>query len=90
MLMNFDKLGAWRWILGGIATLMALFLLLPILFIVALSFGSSRWLTVTLSLDGIALESLSDVPGSKCIQGFFIPVHRFVFQPVEPLSALTV
>lgn len=44
MLMNFDKLGAWRWILGGIATLMALFLLLPILFIVALSFGSSRWL----------------------------------------------
>ncbi|KGJ07672.1 ABC transporter permease [Paracoccus versutus] len=44
MLMNFDKLGAWRWILSGICALMALFLLLPILFIVALSFGNSRWL----------------------------------------------
>lgn len=44
MLMNFDKLGAWRWILLAICTLMALFLLLPILFIIALSFGSSRWL----------------------------------------------
>lgn len=44
MLMNFDKLGAWRWVLGAIAVLMALFLLLPILFIVALSFGDSRWL----------------------------------------------
>lgn len=44
MLMNFDKLGAWRWVLGIIAVLMALFLLLPIVFIVALSFGDSRWL----------------------------------------------
>lgn len=44
MLLNFDKLGAWRWILSGICALMALFLLLPILFIVALSFGNSRWL----------------------------------------------
>lgn len=44
MLMNFDKLGAWRWILSGICALMALFLLLPILFIIALSFGNSRWL----------------------------------------------
>ena len=44
MLMNFDKLGAWRWILGLICGLMVLFLLLPILFIVALSFGDSRWL----------------------------------------------
>ena len=44
MLMNFDKLGAWRWILSGICALMALFLLLPILFIIALSFGDSRWL----------------------------------------------
>ncbi len=44
MLMDFDKLGAWRWILGVICALMTLFLLLPILFIVALSFGDSRWL----------------------------------------------
>ena len=44
MLMDFDKLGAWRWILSAICALMALFLLLPILFIVALSFGDSRWL----------------------------------------------
>ncbi|QUS37192.1 ABC transporter permease [Falsirhodobacter algicola] len=44
MLLDFDKLGAWKWALAGICALMTLFLLLPILFIVALSFGSSRWL----------------------------------------------
>jgi putative spermidine/putrescine transport system permease protein len=44
MLLDFNKLGLWRWILGGICAVMTLFLLLPILFIVALSFGSSRWL----------------------------------------------
>lgn len=44
MLLDFNKLGAWKWALSGICALMALFLLLPILFIVALSFGSSRWL----------------------------------------------
>ncbi|HBD90518.1 MAG: ABC transporter permease [Rhodobacteraceae bacterium GWE1_64_9] len=44
MLLDFDKLGAWKWMLVAICTLMVLFLLLPILFIVALSFGSSRWL----------------------------------------------
>ena len=44
MLLDFNKLGAWKWVLSGICALMALFLLLPILFIVALSFGSSRWL----------------------------------------------
>jgi len=44
MLMDFDKLGAWKWVLSGLCTLLMLFLLLPIVFIVALSFGSSRWL----------------------------------------------
>lgn len=44
MLLDFNKLGAWKWVLSGICALMGLFLLLPILFIVALSFGSSRWL----------------------------------------------
>ncbi|MGO4909949.1 ABC transporter permease [Pseudorhodobacter sp. W20_MBD10_FR17] len=44
MLLDFDKLGAWRWVLSAICGLMTLFLLLPILFIIALSFGSSRWL----------------------------------------------
>lgn len=44
MLLDFDKLGAWKWALSAICAVMALFLLLPILFIVALSFGSSRWL----------------------------------------------
>jgi putative spermidine/putrescine transport system permease protein len=44
MLLDFDKLGPWKWILGIIAALTCLFLLLPIVFIVALSFGSSRWL----------------------------------------------
>lgn len=44
MLLDFHKLGAWRWVLTAICAAMSLFLLLPILFIVALSFGSSRWL----------------------------------------------
>ena len=44
MLLDFQKLGAWKWALYAICTLMSLFLLLPIVFIVALSFGSSRWL----------------------------------------------
>lgn len=44
MLLNFDKLGAWKWVLTGFSVLVALFLLVPILFIVALSFGSSQWL----------------------------------------------
>lgn len=44
MLLDFERLGAWRWALMAICIIMSLFLLLPILFIVALSFGSSRWL----------------------------------------------
>jgi len=44
MLLDYHKLGAWRWILLAICGAMSLFLLLPILFIVALSFGNSRWL----------------------------------------------
>lgn len=44
MLLDFNKLGAWKWVLSAICAVMSLFLLLPILFIVALSFGSSRWL----------------------------------------------
>lgn len=44
MLLDFDRLGWWRWWLGGVAVLAGLFLLLPVVFIVALSFGSSRWM----------------------------------------------
>ena len=44
MLLDFDKLGGWKWALSLICALVALFLLIPIVFIVALSFGSSRWL----------------------------------------------
>ena len=44
MLLDFHKLGAWKWALSAICGLMTLFLLLPIMFIVALSFGNSRWL----------------------------------------------
>lgn len=44
MLLDFDRLGAWKWVLVAITVLVALFLLLPIVFIVALSFGSSQWL----------------------------------------------
>lgn len=44
MLLDYDRLGALRWLLCGISLAVALFLLLPILLIVALSFGSSQWL----------------------------------------------
>lgn len=44
MLLNFNSLGVWKWVLLTITFLTAAFLLLPILFIAALSFGSSQWL----------------------------------------------
>lgn len=44
MLLNFDRLGWWKYILLAITLLTAAFLLLPIVFIAALSFGSSQWL----------------------------------------------
>lgn len=44
MLLDFDRLGTWRWFLVSIGVLVVLFLLLPIIFIAALSFGDSQWL----------------------------------------------
>jgi putative spermidine/putrescine transport system permease protein len=44
MLLNFDRLGGWKWVLIGITALTSAFLILPIFFIAALSFGSSQWL----------------------------------------------
>ncbi|PZQ50107.1 MAG: ABC transporter permease [Rhodovulum sulfidophilum] len=44
MLLTFEGLGRWKWPLLLFTALVSLFLLLPILFIVALSFGSSQWL----------------------------------------------
>lgn len=44
MLLDFDRLGTWRWFLVSIGVLVVLFLLLPIVFIAALSFGDSQWL----------------------------------------------
>ena len=44
MLLSFDRLGALRWVLIGLTAAVAAFLLLPVLFIAALSFGSSQWL----------------------------------------------
>jgi putative spermidine/putrescine transport system permease protein len=44
MLLSYERLGGWKWVLNGIAIVTGIFLLVPILFIVALSFGSSRWL----------------------------------------------
>lgn len=44
MLLNFESLGSWKWFLVAVTTLTSAFLLLPILFIAALSFGSSQWL----------------------------------------------
>lgn len=44
MLLSFDRLGGLRWVLVGITALVTAFLLLPVVFIAALSFGSSQWL----------------------------------------------
>lgn len=44
MLLNYDRLGKLRWALWIVTVLVCAFLLLPILFIAALSFGSSQWL----------------------------------------------
>lgn len=44
MLLDFPRLGALRWVLVGIGGLVCTYLLLPIVLIVFLSFGSSRWL----------------------------------------------
>jgi putative spermidine/putrescine transport system permease protein len=44
MLLSYDRMGGLRWLLWAITILISLFLLLPIIFIAALSFGSSRWL----------------------------------------------
>lgn len=44
MLLNYARMGKLRWALWAITILVCAFLLLPILFIAALSFGSSQWL----------------------------------------------
>lgn len=44
MLLSFDRLGSWKWALIALTAAVAMFLLLPIVFIAALSFGSSQWL----------------------------------------------
>nr|WP_298097835.1 ABC transporter permease [uncultured Shinella sp.] len=44
MLLDFDKLGGLRTFLIALVALVCLFLILPIVFIAALSFGSSQWL----------------------------------------------
>jgi len=44
MLLDFEKLGPLRGFLIGLTILVCLFLILPIIFIAALSFGSSQWL----------------------------------------------
>ncbi|SAL65967.1 ABC transporter permease [Caballeronia humi] len=44
MLLDFDRLGPLRWFLVSIGVAVSLFLLLPVLFIVGLSFGDSQWL----------------------------------------------
>ncbi|MDP9364967.1 MAG: ABC transporter permease [Chloroflexota bacterium] len=44
MLLNYDRIGKLAWVLTAIGIAVALYLLLPIVLIVALSFGSSQWL----------------------------------------------
>lgn len=44
MLLDFDKLGGLKVFLIGLTAVVCLFLILPIVFIAALSFGSSQWL----------------------------------------------
>ena len=68
MLLDFDRLGALRWALLSIGAAVALFLLLPIVFIVALSFGDSQWLIFpppgwTLESSPIRMAVTSASPG---------------------------
>jgi putative spermidine/putrescine transport system permease protein len=44
MLLSYDRLGGLRWGLWAVTIAICLFLLLPVVFIAALSFGSSQWL----------------------------------------------
>src|SRR5262245_14758687 len=44
MLLSYNRLGGLRVALWAIPLVLCLFLLLPVLFIAALSFGSSQWL----------------------------------------------
>lgn len=44
MILSRDKIGPFRYVLYGHACLVSAFLLLPVVFITLLSFGSSRWL----------------------------------------------
>jgi len=44
MLLNYRSIGGLRWFLTGFTLVVLLFLLIPVAFIVVLSFGSSRWL----------------------------------------------
>jgi putative spermidine/putrescine transport system permease protein len=44
MLLDFDRLGGLRYVLSGISLVAGIFLLFPVVMIVALSFGSSQWL----------------------------------------------
>src|SRR3954467_11238392 len=44
MLLSLDRMGPGRFVLYGTGILMATFLLLPVVFIALLSFGSSQWL----------------------------------------------
>ncbi|NLS00054.1 ABC transporter permease [Rhizobium sp. P38BS-XIX] len=44
MLLDFEKLGGLKYFLIGLTVIVCLFLILPIVFIAALSFGSSQWL----------------------------------------------
>ncbi len=44
MMLDFDKLGGLKPFLIRLTVLVCLFLMLPIVFIAALSFGSSQWL----------------------------------------------
>ena len=44
MLLTYDRMGGLKVVLWGIAVAVCIFLLVPIIFIIALSFGSSKWL----------------------------------------------
>ena len=44
MLLTYDRLGGLKAFLWGVTVLVCVFLLVPIVFIIALSFGSSKWL----------------------------------------------
>ena len=81
MLLDFDRLGAVRWMLMAVGGAVAVFLLLPILFIVALSFVFLDQRLAPIQLVGAGLVLLGVIIAQTS------PRPRGAPEPATPLEA---